>query len=62
MSLRLDDLLSKESDPFTTNDAMLDVMNAIRFNQFDTAIEEALDSAGDKVCFFVRVVISSELC
>ncbi len=50
VSLRIDDLLSKESDPFTTNDTMLDVMNSIRFNQFDAAIEEALNSVGDKVC------------
>ncbi len=48
VSLRMDDLLAKESDPFTTNDAMLDVMNAIRFTQFDTAIDEAMKSAGDK--------------
>ncbi len=48
VSIRMDDLLAKESDPFTTNDAMLDVMNTIRFTQFDTAIDEALKSAGDK--------------
>jgi hypothetical protein len=49
VSLRIDEIFAKESDPFTTNEGMLDVINTIRFRHFDAAIDAALAAAGDKV-------------
>jgi hypothetical protein len=49
VSTRIEEIFQKESDPFTTNEGMLDVINTIRFRLFDAALEEALGAAGDKV-------------
>lgn len=37
--LRIDEIFQKESDPFTTNEGMLEVINTIRFRHFDKAVE-----------------------
>lgn len=36
---RIDEIFQKESDPFTTNEGMLEVINTIRFRHFDKAVE-----------------------
>jgi interferon-induced GTP-binding protein Mx1 len=48
VSERIDDLFAKESDPFTANESMLEVINTIRYRNFDMALEEALAAAGDR--------------
>ncbi|CAM9711133.1 unnamed protein product, partial [Choristocarpus tenellus] len=48
VSNRIDDIFQKESDPFTTNEGMLEVINTIRFRHFDKAVQDALDEAGDQ--------------
>lgn len=39
MLARIDEIFQKESDPFTTNEGMLEVINTIRFRHFDKAVE-----------------------
>ncbi|CAM9199600.1 unnamed protein product, partial [Discosporangium mesarthrocarpum] len=48
VSERIDAIFQKESDPFTTNESMLEVINAIRFRHFDKAVQDALDEAGEQ--------------
>ncbi|CBJ26106.1 Mx1, Mx-like dynamin-related GTPase [Ectocarpus siliculosus] len=47
VSVRIDEIFQKESDPFTTNEGMLEVINTIRFRHFDKAVEDAMDEAGE---------------
>lgn len=44
--LRIDEIFQKESDPFTTNEGMLEVINTIRFRHFDKAVEVSKPGAG----------------
>lgn len=39
LARRIDEIFQKESDPFTTNEGMLEVINTIRFRHFDKAVE-----------------------
>lgn len=41
--VRIDEIFQKESDPFTTNEGMLEVINTIRFRHFDKAVEVCVD-------------------
>ena len=45
---RLEDLFTKESDPYTSNDFMLTCMNEIRVKKFEVAVQEALAASGPK--------------
>ncbi len=45
---RLGDIFKKESDPFTTNENMLDLINQLRFRNFDRAMEQVMASIEDK--------------
>ena len=45
---RLEELFTKESDPYTANEYMLVVMNQIRVEKFAEAIESALAASGPK--------------
>jgi len=42
---KLDDMFAKEQDPFTANEALVEVVNGIRFRTFDTALQGTLDEA-----------------
>jgi len=42
----VDVLFLKESEPFTTNESMLDLINKIRFQKFDQALQAAISSLG----------------
>lgn len=48
LSVRLEELFAKESDPYTSNDFMLTCMNDIRVHKFHAAVEEALAASGPK--------------
>ncbi len=41
---KLDDVFAKESDPYTTNESMLELVNQIRMKNFDIALRSVLDS------------------
>ena len=41
---KLDDVFVKESDPYTTNESMLELVNQIRMKNFDVALRSVLDS------------------
>lgn len=43
LSAHLDALLSREQDPFTTQDVLLEVVNSIRFRTFDAALRQVLE-------------------
>ncbi|CAM9238790.1 unnamed protein product, partial [Heterosigma akashiwo] len=42
----VDHLFAKESEPFTTNESMLDLINKLRFQKFDSALAEAFGRLG----------------
>lgn len=42
---RLDDVFAKESDPYTTNESMLELINKIRLKNFDVALQAVLSTA-----------------
>jgi interferon-induced GTP-binding protein Mx1 len=44
LSEKLDDIFVKESDPFTTNENMLELINQLRFRNFDRALEQVMAS------------------
>mmetsp|Transcript_7140 Transcript_7140/g.22532 ORF Transcript_7140/g.22532 Transcript_7140/m.22532 type:complete len:735 (+) Transcript_7140:293-2497(+) len=41
---KLDDVFAKESDPYTTNESMLELINQIRMKNFDVALQSVLNS------------------
>jgi interferon-induced GTP-binding protein Mx1 len=44
LSSKLDDIFVKESDPFTTNENMLELINQLRFRNFERALEQVMAS------------------
>ena len=48
LSAKLDDIFVKESDPFTTNENMLELINELRFRNFDRALQQVMASIEDK--------------
>jgi interferon-induced GTP-binding protein Mx len=44
LSAKLDDIFVKESDPFTTNENMLELINQLRFRNFERALEQVMAS------------------
>ncbi|KAJ1460259.1 P-loop containing nucleoside triphosphate hydrolase protein [Pelagophyceae sp. CCMP2097] len=42
---KLDDVFAKESDPYTTNESMLELINAIRNRNFDVAMQAVVRAA-----------------
>lgn len=45
----LDTLIIREQDPFTTQEQLLEVVNSIRFRNFDNALRQILDSVDSQV-------------
>ena len=41
---KLEDIFVKESDPFTTNENMLDLINQLRFRNFDRALDQVMNT------------------
>lgn len=52
---RIDEIFQKESDPFTTNEGMLEVINTIRFRHFDKAVEVS-HSLRIGICYDFQVI------
>jgi len=48
LSVKLEDIFVKESDPFTTNENMIELINQLRFRNFDRALEQVMASIDDK--------------
>jgi len=44
LAQRLEDVFVKESDPFTTNENMLELINQTRFRKFDRALQHVMNS------------------
>lgn len=42
---KLDEVFAKESDPYTTNESMLELINQIRLKNFDVALQSVLSTA-----------------
>lgn len=42
---KLDEVFAKESDPYTTNESMLELINQIRLKNFDIALQSVLSTA-----------------
>ena len=50
VALKLDALIAREQDPFTTQDVLLEVVNGIRFRTFENILRQSLDSVDVKAC------------
>jgi len=48
LTSKIDDIFTKESDPFTTNESMLLTVNAIREQKFSDELSRVMQRAGDK--------------
>lgn len=44
LSAKVDDVFKKETEPFTANENMLDLINQLRFKNFDKALDQVLGS------------------
>jgi interferon-induced GTP-binding protein Mx1 len=45
---KLDDIVLKESNPFITNENMMDLIDTLRFRNFDRALEQMMTTIDDK--------------
>ena len=48
LGAKLDSIFVKESDPFTTNENMLELINQLRFRNFERALAQVMGSIEDK--------------
>jgi interferon-induced GTP-binding protein Mx len=48
LSEKLDEIFIKESDPFITNENMMELIDTLRFRNFDRALEQMMSTVDDK--------------
>ena len=61
MAQKLESLISREQDPFTTQDVLLEVVNGIRFRTFENILRQSLDSIDVKKAGEDKEVVREEV-